>query len=227
MGRVTLIRPGIVRLSALVWLLGAAPLAAQRSEEGRERWQRVPDVFTALGIRPGAQVADVGAGGGFFTVRLARAVGDSGRVYAVDVDSSVIRRLRERVARERLENVEVVHSTERDPQLPTGVLDGVLVVNAYHEFTQSEAMVAGFVRALRPGGRLVIVEQIPLARRLREGRPAQERAHELGSWFAVRDLLLAGFRIVRLEDPFILDGDTEGREDWWMLTAERGEGPSP
>lgn len=220
MRRIHSIRRRTAHLSALLWLICAAPLAAQRSEEARERWQRVPDVFTALGVRPGASVADVGAGGGFFTVRLARAVGDSGRVFAVDVDSAVIRQLRERVAREGLTNVEFIHSTQRDPGLPAGALDGVLVVNAYHEFTQPDAMLAGFLRALRSGGRLVIVDQIPLARRLREERPAQERAHELGSWFAVRDLLLAGFRIVRLEDPFIVDGDTRGREDWWLLTAE-------
>jgi hypothetical protein len=66
----------------------------------------------------------------------------------------------------------------------------------------------------------VIVDQVP-RRSMRESRPAQQRAHELGSWHALRDLLLAGFRIVRLDDPFIEDQGSEARDDWWLLVAVR------
>ena len=206
--------------AALACVLLAGALAAQQGEEARERWQRVPDVFAALGVAPGAHVADIGAGGGFFTVRLAREVGSGGRVYAVDVDAAVIRRLEERAARERWSNVDVIHSRSDDPRLPAGALDAALIVNAYHEFTAVEPMLGALVRALKPGGRLVIVDQAPRGR-LREQRSVQERAHELGSWFVVRDLLVAGFRVVRLEDPFIVAEGTEADDDWWLLVAVR------
>lgn len=209
---------------ALACVLLAGTLAAQGSEEARERWQRVPDVFTALGVGPGVHAADVAAGGGFFTSRLAQAVGNDGRVYAVDIDAGVIGRLEQRAARERWSNVEIIHSRPDDPRLPSDVLDAALIVNAYHEFTEVEAMLRGLERALKPGGRLVIIDQVP-GRRLRDSRSAQERAHELGSWFAVRDLLVAGFRIVRLEDPFIVAAETEARDDWWLLVAEREAEP--
>jgi ubiquinone/menaquinone biosynthesis C-methylase UbiE len=205
----------------VAWVLLAGTLAAQQSEETRERWQRVPDVFAALGIAPGVHVADVGAGGGFFTARLTRAVGSAGRVFAVDVDAGAIRGLQERAAREQWSNVEIIHSAPDDPRLAPGTLDAVLIMNAYHEFAEEEAMLRGLARALKPGGRLVIVDQVPQAARLRDGRPAQQRAHELGSWFAVRDLLVAGFGIVRLEDPFIVREGTGAEDDWWLLVAVR------
>jgi SAM-dependent methyltransferase len=81
-------------------------------------------------------------------------------------------------------------------------------------------MLRALARALKPGGRLVIVDQVP-RRTLRQDRAAQQRAHELGSWHAARDLLVAGFRIVRLEDPFIETRNTEAQDDWWLLVAVR------
>lgn len=213
-----------LRPAALACLLLSSHLAAQRGDEtARERWQRVPDIFAALNVKTGARIADVGAGDGFFTARLSTAVGTEGRVFAVDIDNEVIGRLRERATRERWTNVEIVHSTSTDLRIPAGTLDGALVMNAYHEFTDPEAMLRGITSALKPGGRLVIIDQVPAGSRLRDDRPALERAHELGSWFAVRDLLLAGFRIVRLEDPFITAHESGGGGDagWWLLVAER------
>jgi ubiquinone/menaquinone biosynthesis C-methylase UbiE len=209
-----------VGAAAVACVLLGGTLPAQQAEEARERWQRVPDVVAALGVGPGARVADIGAGGGFFTSRLARELGPGGRVYAVDVDSGVIRQLVERAARERWSNVEIVHSRPNDPRLADTVLDAALIVNALHEFTEVEAMLRALARALKPGGRLVIVDQVP-RRTLRQDRAAQQRAHELGSWHAARDLLVAGFRIVRLEDPFIETRNTEAQDDWWLLVAVR------
>jgi SAM-dependent methyltransferase len=213
-----------LRPAALACLLLSSHLAAQRGDEtARERWQRVPEVFAALNVKNGARIADVGAGDGFFTARLATAVGTEGRVFAVDIDNDVIARLRERATRDRWTNVEIIHSTSTDTRLPAATLDGALVMNAFHEFTDPEAMLRGLTAALKPGGRLVIIDQVPAERRLRDDRATLERAHELGSWFAVRDLLLAGFRIVRLEDPFIKADESGGGGDsgWWLLVAER------
>src|SRR5512143_1493294 len=85
---------------------------------GRDRWQQPERVIDALGVRPGERVADLGAGGGYFTFRLADAVGPTGRVYAVDVDPDLLAYLRERAAREGRSNVEVIEATADDPHLP-------------------------------------------------------------------------------------------------------------
>src|SRR5829696_4018184 len=105
----------------LVLLLVLSPAIRGQSpdpEGDREKWQRVPDLFAAMGVREGAVVADVGAGYGFLTVRLAPAVGATGKVYAVDIVPAVIVKLRDLLAQNKIRNVEVVEGTEDDPRLP-------------------------------------------------------------------------------------------------------------
>lgn len=182
------------------------PRAAQRSAQGptegmRESWQRVPDIFDAMGVVPGAVVADVGAGGGFFTTRLARAVGDGGKVYAVDISSGALDRLRRQLDNEQISNVDTILSTPDDPRLPEGVIDAALIVNAYHEMTEHQAMLDAIRRALKPTGRLVILDSITEAQRALP-RPAQESRHQVAPHFVQRDVLDAGFWITRFEAIF-------------------------
>ena len=124
----------------------------------RDEWQQPERVVAALELRPGARVADVGAGGGYFTFRLADAVGPTGLVYAVDVDPDMLDYLRERAADEKRANVRVVEAAYDDPKLPDGGVDLVLVVNTYHHIENRVDYFARVKRALAPGGRLAIVE---------------------------------------------------------------------
>ena len=196
----------------------AVQAARMRETNAREGWQRVADILVALNIGPGTQVADVGAGDGFFTVRLARAVGPSGRVIAEDIDGQALARLRDRMAEDLLDNVDVVQGDATDPHLPVGTLDAVLVVNAYHEMEQFASMLDHLRRALRPGGRLVLVE--PFDPRLRgESRSRQTKEHSLDAGFAVRELRAARFEVVGLRDPFIRRGTST---EHWLMIAERG-----
>jgi ubiquinone/menaquinone biosynthesis C-methylase UbiE/rhodanese-related sulfurtransferase len=178
---------------------GSRDLADREARRVEE--QRVGDVFKAMGIHAGSIVADVGAGQGFFTVRLSEAVGETGRVYAVDVSASVLRSLRGRVEREGRKNIEVVEGAADDPRLPDGALDAVLIVNAYHEMSEHQAMLQRIRKALKPGGRLVILEPISPSRR-DATREAQARQHEISPEFVQRDAREAGFAVAGLEDPF-------------------------
>lgn len=90
------------------------------------------EIVAALGAREGHHVADVGAGEGTFSVALARVVGSSGRIYAVDISADALERLRKRVAGDGLGNLEVIHAAEDNPQLPESSLDAVLLVDTYH-----------------------------------------------------------------------------------------------
>jgi len=103
-------------------------------------------------------VADVGAGDGFFSVRIARAVQPNGRVAAVDVSDAALTKLRERASRDNVTNVDAVLGATDDPRLEAGHFDAVLIHNAYHEMTEHEAMLRHIRAALKPRGRLVIVE---------------------------------------------------------------------
>lgn len=127
--------------------------------EGRDReeWQEPDRIMDALGIADGARVADIGAGGGWFTVRLARRVGPNGRVYAEDIQHQMIESIDRRMQREGLRNVETKLGTATDPKLP-GNLDAVLIVDTYPQLDDGEQVLKHVAAALAPNGRLGIVD---------------------------------------------------------------------
>jgi len=125
----------------------------------RDAWQRPDQIMDALGIADGSVVADMGAGGGWFTVRLARRVGPRGRVYAEDIQPLMIESIDRRVKREGFAGrVRTVLGTGLDPKLPAGVLDAALFVDAYHEVEHPVALLRNLTKSLKPGGRIGIVD---------------------------------------------------------------------
>ena len=128
----------------------------ERTERGEE--ERPDLVLAALDLAPGMTVADIGAGTGYYSWRMAQKVGVDGTVYAVDIQPEMIRLLERQVARRGTTNVKALLGTLTDPRLPAGALDLVLMVDVYHEFEYPHEMLAALVRALKPGGRLVFVE---------------------------------------------------------------------
>ncbi|HWN99052.1 MAG TPA: methyltransferase domain-containing protein [Blastocatellia bacterium] len=133
--------------------------SAQESERSRKRdqWQRPAEVFDALGVKDGHRVADIGCGFGYFTFRLAPRVGAEGKVYAVDIDKEAIDKVSQRKEREKLAQVEPILGESADPHLPND-LDSVLIVDSYHEFREYDRTMQAVFRALKPGGRLVIID---------------------------------------------------------------------
>jgi SAM-dependent methyltransferase len=124
----------------------------------RPRWQKPDAVVRALGLGRGAVVADIGSGPGFFTLRLARAVGPEGHVYAVDPEPLVLDRLRERLGAAGVTNVTPVLGQAGDPMLPPGCCDLALIVNTYHHIADGPAFLRRVVRVLRPGGRVADID---------------------------------------------------------------------
>ena len=121
--------------------------------------EEAPDLaLDALGIRAGMVVADVGAGTGYMSLRMARRVGPSGRVYANDLQPEMLQKLRAKSQREKLSNVETVQGTAGDPKLPPNTMDLVLLVDVYHEFSEPQAMLDKIRESLKPDGRLVLLE---------------------------------------------------------------------
>jgi ubiquinone/menaquinone biosynthesis C-methylase UbiE len=124
----------------------------------REAWQKPDRIMDALGIAEGSFVADLGAGGGWFTIRLARRVGPNGLVYAEDIQRQMIEAIDRRVRREEIRNVALVLGTAEDPRLPVAALDAALMVDAYHEVENKLAFLRNVKLALKPNGRIGIVE---------------------------------------------------------------------
>jgi predicted methyltransferase len=124
----------------------------------RDAWQRPDQIMDELGIGDGSVVADLGAGGGWFTVRLAHRVGPNGRVYAEDVQPQMIEAIQRRVAREQLQKrVHTILGTPRDPLLP-GPVDAVLIVETYGEMENPVVLLRNVAASLKPSGRIGIVD---------------------------------------------------------------------
>ena len=125
----------------------------------REEEERTDLLIEALALKPGEIVADIGAGSGYFSWRMARKVGASGRVYAVEIQQEMLDILMANMKRRQVGNiVQPVLSTVQDPKLPTAAVDTILLVDVYHEFDFPYEMTRAMIDALKPGGRLVLVE---------------------------------------------------------------------
>jgi ubiquinone/menaquinone biosynthesis C-methylase UbiE len=170
---------------------GAAGL--ERPE--REREEEPSKAIAALDIKPGQVVADVGAGSGYYTVRLAARVGQTGKVLATDLQPQMLSLLRQRVAREQLTQVEVAQATETDPGLPANACDLILMVDVYHELSRPQEVLRKLRAALKPDGRLVLIE----FRKESAWVPIREE-HKMSIREATMELEAERFRLDRVID---------------------------
>lgn len=125
---------------------------------GRDGWQKPEQVLRTLELHPGEGVADIGTGGGYFTFLLARAVGPGGKVYAVDIDAEMVDYVRQRAQREGMSSVETILAEPADPKLPAESVDLIFVCNTYHHLENRADYFRRVARALRPAGRLAVIE---------------------------------------------------------------------
>jgi predicted methyltransferase len=147
--------PATGRQIAPVMGMGGADWLTRPERIAEEDPERALD---AIGLRKGDVVADIGAGVGYFSWRMAERVGPAGKIYSNDIQPEMLDQLKENVAAHGLANVIPVLGTESDPKLPPGALDLALLVDVYHEFSQPQKMLAGIRAALKPSGRLVLLE---------------------------------------------------------------------
>jgi len=163
----------------------------------RDRWQRPDQIMDALGIAEASVVADVGAGSGWFTVRLARRVGPNGIVYAQDVQLEMVSAISRRVQREGLTNVQPVLGADSDPKFPAaaaGKLDAILLVGTYPEIADRVTMLKNLAAALKPAGRIGVVDF-----KLQGGGPGPPMEERVDPQVVVRDAASAKLRLLSQE----------------------------
>ncbi len=128
----------------------------ERSE--REQEEAPSKAIEALELKPGMVVADVGAGSGYYTSRISKRLGPSGRVYATDIQPGMIELLNRRITSEGLTNVTTILGTMEDPKLPPRSIDLAIMVDVYHELQQPQLFLQRLKETFKPGGRLVLLE---------------------------------------------------------------------
>jgi ubiquinone/menaquinone biosynthesis C-methylase UbiE len=168
---------------------------------GREVYDQRHRIVAALRLKPGMTVADVGAGTGLFTRLFARAVGSTGRVYAVDITPEFISNILRTAREQELGNVEGIVNTATDTKLPSGVLDVVFVCDSYHHFEYPRAMLGSIQRALRANGALVVIDYEKAPGRSSPWVMDHVRADKAT---AIREIEAAGFRFVG-EEPLLTE----------------------
>jgi SAM-dependent methyltransferase len=139
---------GVMGMSGATWLV--------RPE--REAEEHPDQALDAMNIRPGMKIADIGAGVGYMSLRMAKRVGPTGRIYAVDVQPGMLELLRQRAAAENISNVQPILGEVADPKLPAGQMDIVLMVDVYHELSQPQVMARKIRESLKADGRLILLE---------------------------------------------------------------------
>jgi len=196
-----------VGLLAALWLGGQvvpAPAPQHREPEApngyikaledpaRDQWQMPEEVIDKLELKLGDDVADLGAGSGYFTVRLARAVGPSGRVYAVDTDPRMLAYIERRAEEDQLDNIQTILADPDDPKLGSASVDLIFLCNVLHHISNRGRYYPLLAEALKPGGRLVNIDfhkrKSPL------GPPVEER---IAKKDVVKEVRPAGFRLVK------------------------------
>lgn len=157
--------------------------------------EEAPDTaIAALDLKPGLTVADIGAGSGYMTVRMAKIVGPAGKVYAEDIQPQMIDILKRRLDREKVTNVIPVLGAIDDPKLPPDSIDLMLLVDVYHEFSEPVKMLAGMRAALKSGGRLVLLEY-----RKEDPRVPIRLEHKMSVAEAKAEVEAAGFTLEKVD----------------------------
>jgi ubiquinone/menaquinone biosynthesis C-methylase UbiE len=183
-------------------------------EAQRDQWQHPADVLRVLAVQPGDAIADIGCGSGYFSLKLSALAGKSGHVYAEDIRSLSLAFLSARTILKHARNISVVQGQPADPHLPAERLNEVLIANAYHEFSDPDAILAHVRQALVSGGRLVIIDRAP-----NSADDAGALSHEISADHVQNDLVKLNFEITARQDALI-KRDPDG-ETWWLIVARK------
>ena len=197
---------------------GSAPSSAQRKTStpytgdlsifdspGRDKRLQINRIMDMLGIEPGKNVADIGAGSGWFTVLAARRVTGSGTVYAVDINPAAIQYIDQRAKEEKLQNIKTIVSKPDDPQLPADSIDAVLLLKTYHEVAHPIVLLRNLCPSLKPGAKIGIID--------RNGNGAD---HGVSKDVVVREAAQAGYELRDSQDFVKSDG-----MDYFLIFTRR------
>ena len=173
---------------------------------GRDERLQINRVMDMLGIEPGKNAADIGAGSGWFTVRAALRVTSSGKVYAVDINSEAIQFIDQRAKKEQLQNIKTIVSKPDDPQLPANTIDAVLLLKTYHEVAHPVVLLRNLRSSLRPGAKIGVID-----------RNGNGENHGISKDVIVREAAQAGYELRDSQDFVKADG-----VDYFLIFIAKG-----
>jgi ubiquinone/menaquinone biosynthesis C-methylase UbiE len=192
--------------------------AVRAEERERDTREKISEVAAALGIEAGSVVADIGTGYGYYAVRMSPIVGAAGRIVAQEIDRPLVERLRARIRDEKLTNVEPVLGKPGDPALPPATFDAVLIADVYHEIDRPARFLELVRSALKPGGRLMIIDYLKPEMR-KQSREMQRKQHNIAPEFVEADMKSAGYTVREVRDPYAPGFDNI--PTYWVVGVKR------
>ncbi len=204
-------RPAVISAVVILFVLAVErPVRSMVTPQSRtiavEAWEKIINerqpidkVLQAMGAKPGLCIGEVGAGTGRVTVWMADAVGPSGTIYANDIDSAALKSLQTRCEKEKLTNVRTIIGTIDDPKFPAGALDVAFMTNTYHHLDKPIELVRNIRPALKPDGRLVIVE------RDKDRCPSDQRDEATSKADFIKQMDQAGFEVIQVDPSMRVD----------------------
>ena len=207
----------------LIFLLPTLGFSQYTESEWAERdsWMPLENIFELADIKEGMKVADIGCHEGYLSIHLANVVGNKGHVYGVDVRADRLDLLSKHLEERKLNNVSVILGDYDNPKLPENTLDVAVIMDTYHEITDYMTMLAHVKTALKPGGRIVIIEKQKLKVR-DQSRKSQTDAHSMTVKYVRKELMSSGFKqLVQKSKMGFWEKDTE--KVMWMIIATKPE----
>jgi len=185
----------------------------------RDTWMDVHAIFDEAGVEKGSFVADIGCHEGYLSIHLAKRIGSTGKVFAVDVREDSLEIMADHLKDHKLSNVTAIHGDYDNPKLPVDVLDVVIIMDTYHEMEDYMVILNHVRKSLKSGGKIVIVEKLK-SRIKGKSRAAQTAAHSISMKYVRKELRKAGFKeLYHINDLGNWENDSD--KVIWMLIAEK------
>ena len=190
--------------------------------EERDLWMKVPELMKLGKIGRGHKVADIGCHEGYFSFHLSKQVGSSGRIFAIDIAEYRLSELKEHIENRKVTNIEVILGDDDDPKLPKGQLDAVVVMDTYHEMEDYLKILVHVKEALKPNGRLLILEKLK-NHKIGGTRDEQTDAHTLSADYVKEDLTKAGFSVIEYVEDFGYWKEETDKQMWVLVAVPKPE----
>ena len=208
-----------IKIGFLLMLLIIPGLYGQYSEsdwKDRDTWMKVRDIFEMAGVEKGHVVADIGCHQGYLSIRLAKYIGETGKVYSVDVREDRLNKLNDIATERDITNIHTILGDYDDPKLPEQSIDVAFIIDAYHEMKDYRQILLNVKKALKPDGRILVLEKLK-SEMIGKSREEQTLAHTISSEYVKNELKEAGFTIIQLEKDLGFWEEDPDKRIWLVI----------
>jgi ubiquinone/menaquinone biosynthesis C-methylase UbiE len=184
----------------------------------RDEWMKVNDIFEMAGIKEGNIVADIGCHQGYLSIRLAKYIGETGKVYSVDVREDRLNKLNDIATERSIRNIHTILGDYDDPKLKEQSIDVAFIIDAYHEMKDYRQILLNIKKALKPNGRLLVLEKLK-QKMIGKSRQEQTLAHTISPGFVENELTEAGFTVTALKKDLGYWEEDPDKKIWVLLAV--------